>query len=237
MAQMNFALSGIETIMLPTAARWAHLSSTMIREVAKLGGRRLAVRDRRRGRPDPAKMATDDQEDRHDRTRTQAPRPWPRGTRRAGQGRAHDVQRAWSPAPSCSACSTGPSGACAAPPPTRRRARPRRSADGARRGRAHRRRGARGRRGAGGRVRGRPRRRRGGGRGLEAEADTWVDGASRRAARPACTARWSRSRRCARPSTSGPDRRRGDALRSARGPGPPTALDARRASGKVAIRL
>ena len=38
MAQMNFALSGIETIMLPTAAKWAHLSSTMIREVAKLGG-------------------------------------------------------------------------------------------------------------------------------------------------------------------------------------------------------
>ena len=38
MAQMNHALSGIETIMLPTAARWAHLSSTMIREVAKLGG-------------------------------------------------------------------------------------------------------------------------------------------------------------------------------------------------------
>lgn len=38
MAQMNHALSGIETIMLPTAARWAHLSSTMIREVARLGG-------------------------------------------------------------------------------------------------------------------------------------------------------------------------------------------------------
>ncbi len=38
MAQMNHALSGIETIMLPTAAKWAHLSSTMIREVAKLGG-------------------------------------------------------------------------------------------------------------------------------------------------------------------------------------------------------
>ena len=38
MAQMNFALTGIETIMLPTAARWAHLSSTMIREVAGLGG-------------------------------------------------------------------------------------------------------------------------------------------------------------------------------------------------------
>ena len=38
MAQMNFALSGIETVMLPTAARWAQLSSTMIREVARLGG-------------------------------------------------------------------------------------------------------------------------------------------------------------------------------------------------------
>lgn len=38
MAQMNHALSGIETIMLPTSAQWSHLSSTMIREVAKLGG-------------------------------------------------------------------------------------------------------------------------------------------------------------------------------------------------------
>ena len=32
------ALTGIETVMLPTAARWAHLSSSMIREVARLGG-------------------------------------------------------------------------------------------------------------------------------------------------------------------------------------------------------
>lgn len=38
MAQINEKLSGIETIMLPTAAQWAHLSSTMIREVARLGG-------------------------------------------------------------------------------------------------------------------------------------------------------------------------------------------------------
>lgn len=38
MAQINQKLSGIETIMLPTAAQWAHLSSTMIREVARLGG-------------------------------------------------------------------------------------------------------------------------------------------------------------------------------------------------------
>lgn len=38
MAQMNHALTGIETIMMPTSARWAHLSSTMIREIAGLGG-------------------------------------------------------------------------------------------------------------------------------------------------------------------------------------------------------
>ena len=38
MAHMNHALSGVETVMLPTAARWAHLSSTMIREIASLGG-------------------------------------------------------------------------------------------------------------------------------------------------------------------------------------------------------
>lgn len=38
MAQMNHALTGIETAMLPTASRWSHLSSTMIREVARLGG-------------------------------------------------------------------------------------------------------------------------------------------------------------------------------------------------------
>ena len=38
MAQMNHALTGIETVLLPTAARWAHLSSTMIREVARFGG-------------------------------------------------------------------------------------------------------------------------------------------------------------------------------------------------------
>lgn len=37
MAQMNHALSGIETVCLPTAARWAHVSSTMVREIALLG--------------------------------------------------------------------------------------------------------------------------------------------------------------------------------------------------------
>lgn len=38
MAQMNHALSGIETVCLPTSARWAHVSSTMVREIALLGG-------------------------------------------------------------------------------------------------------------------------------------------------------------------------------------------------------
>lgn len=38
MAQMNHALSGIESICLPTSARWAHISSTMVREIALLGG-------------------------------------------------------------------------------------------------------------------------------------------------------------------------------------------------------
>lgn len=38
MAHLNHALSGLETVLLPSSARWATLSSTMIREVASLGG-------------------------------------------------------------------------------------------------------------------------------------------------------------------------------------------------------
>lgn len=38
MAQMNNELTGIETIFMPTAARWAYLSSSLIREIALLGG-------------------------------------------------------------------------------------------------------------------------------------------------------------------------------------------------------
>lgn len=38
MAQMNHQLSGIDTIFMPTAAEWAYLSSTLVREVAILGG-------------------------------------------------------------------------------------------------------------------------------------------------------------------------------------------------------
>lgn len=38
MAQMNYAVRPIETVMLPTSKEWAHLSSTMIREIAGLGG-------------------------------------------------------------------------------------------------------------------------------------------------------------------------------------------------------
>lgn len=38
MAQMNHALSGIETTMLPTASKFSHISSTMVRQIARLGG-------------------------------------------------------------------------------------------------------------------------------------------------------------------------------------------------------
>lgn len=38
MAHMNQALTGIETVLLPSSARWATVSSTMIREVASFGG-------------------------------------------------------------------------------------------------------------------------------------------------------------------------------------------------------
>ncbi|GAB3623755.1 pantetheine-phosphate adenylyltransferase [Mariniluteicoccus endophyticus] len=38
MAQMNKQLTGIETILLPTAAQWSYVSSTLVREVAALGG-------------------------------------------------------------------------------------------------------------------------------------------------------------------------------------------------------
>ncbi len=38
MAQMNTRLSGIETILLPTAAQWSFVSSTLVREIALMGG-------------------------------------------------------------------------------------------------------------------------------------------------------------------------------------------------------
>jgi pantetheine-phosphate adenylyltransferase len=38
MAHLNNALSGVETVMLPSSSHWATLSSTMIREVARYGG-------------------------------------------------------------------------------------------------------------------------------------------------------------------------------------------------------
>lgn len=38
MAQMNRQLTGIETVFLPTAAEWAFVSSTLIREISSLGG-------------------------------------------------------------------------------------------------------------------------------------------------------------------------------------------------------
>jgi len=38
MAHINHSLTGLETVLLPASAKWGTLSSTMIREVATLGG-------------------------------------------------------------------------------------------------------------------------------------------------------------------------------------------------------
>jgi pantetheine-phosphate adenylyltransferase len=38
MATMNRQLSGVETVFLPAEAHYLHLSSTLIKEVASLGG-------------------------------------------------------------------------------------------------------------------------------------------------------------------------------------------------------
>jgi len=38
MAQMNRHLSGVETCFVPTSPEWSYLSSSLVREVARLGG-------------------------------------------------------------------------------------------------------------------------------------------------------------------------------------------------------
>lgn len=38
MAQMNATLRGVETVFVPTAPAWGFLSSSLVREVARLGG-------------------------------------------------------------------------------------------------------------------------------------------------------------------------------------------------------
>jgi pantetheine-phosphate adenylyltransferase len=38
MAQMNTQLAGVDTIFLPTASQWSYVSSTLVREVATMGG-------------------------------------------------------------------------------------------------------------------------------------------------------------------------------------------------------
>jgi pantetheine-phosphate adenylyltransferase len=38
MAHMNAALTGVDTVFLPTAAQWSFVSSSLVREVAGLGG-------------------------------------------------------------------------------------------------------------------------------------------------------------------------------------------------------
>ena len=38
MAQMNRSLTGVETVFVPTAPEWSFVSSSLVREVAALGG-------------------------------------------------------------------------------------------------------------------------------------------------------------------------------------------------------
>ncbi len=57
MAQMNKALTGIETILLPTDAQWAYVSSTLMREIARLGGDVSAFVPESVGRRIAARMA------------------------------------------------------------------------------------------------------------------------------------------------------------------------------------
>lgn len=38
MAQMNHAMTGVETVVLPASAQWAYVSSTLVRQIATLGG-------------------------------------------------------------------------------------------------------------------------------------------------------------------------------------------------------
>jgi pantetheine-phosphate adenylyltransferase len=38
MARMNHSLIGVETVILPASAAWSYVSSTLVREVAMLGG-------------------------------------------------------------------------------------------------------------------------------------------------------------------------------------------------------
>jgi pantetheine-phosphate adenylyltransferase len=50
MAQMNRQLTGVDTVFLPTAPQWAFVSSSLVREVATLGGDVMAFL--------PARIAT-----------------------------------------------------------------------------------------------------------------------------------------------------------------------------------
>ncbi|MHB1008933.1 MAG: pantetheine-phosphate adenylyltransferase [Propionibacteriaceae bacterium] len=38
MARMNHSMTGVETVILPASAQWSFVSSTLVREIARLGG-------------------------------------------------------------------------------------------------------------------------------------------------------------------------------------------------------
>jgi pantetheine-phosphate adenylyltransferase len=54
MAQMNHRLAGVETLFMPTSPNWSFLSSSLVKEVAQLGGNVSGLV------PDHVRMALDD---------------------------------------------------------------------------------------------------------------------------------------------------------------------------------
>jgi pantetheine-phosphate adenylyltransferase len=38
MAQMNRSLNGVETVLVPTSPPWSYVASSLVKEVARLGG-------------------------------------------------------------------------------------------------------------------------------------------------------------------------------------------------------
>jgi len=54
MAQMNHRLAGVETLFMPTSPNWSFLSSSLVKEVAQLGGNVAGLV------PDHVRVALDD---------------------------------------------------------------------------------------------------------------------------------------------------------------------------------
>jgi pantetheine-phosphate adenylyltransferase len=59
MAQMNHRLAGVETLFMPTSPNWSFLSSSLVKEVARLGGNVSGLV------PDHVRVALDDRLEEH----------------------------------------------------------------------------------------------------------------------------------------------------------------------------